>query len=1646
MISIAFKHETHSMFKQFINSYPVSQNRNSAGGSDKWPKTRSGPNRGLVRIPYKISSQYNRTQLAVIRSAMATFTRHTCLRFVPRRSEVAYIFISNGKGCWAYVGKTGYSSQTVSLGIPGCVAKGIVLHEFMHVAGFQHEHSRSDRNRYVQILRQNIQGDMTMNFELYNDTVNYVVYDYNSVMHYSKTAFSKQIYLPSIQVIPKRKPEPIIGQRERLSPYDIEEVKYLYDCGAGTYQRCGRDFFNLATGSFNSPRYPSPYPEEAHCTWNITVRPGRFVNVTFKGIDISDSPLCQNDGLLIHDGKNAAAPTMRTICGTQSGDISIVSTGRSMFIMFSSDPTRDSNRGFRAVFRETRLPGRTARALAMPTLPPITHSLGRFQCNFDQGTCGMTQDTLDQLDWIRSRGPTPSRNTGPFFDNTNGQGYFMFVESSLPAEAGDNAIMRTPWLNGVNFCVTFSYHMYGAYMGSLRLYALEKRTTDGYGHEVLLWEKHGNHGRNWLTQEINYNAGNNVESVHFYWEVFVFYYQSDIGLDDIDISPGTCRSTPVATTTSPRLVVWTTNRRPTTPTTTPPTTTTATTTTTTRSTAATTTTRRTIPTTVPPVAYASINCTFDNDLCGWTQSRSDTFDWTQRQGPTPSHSTGPTSDHTTQNGMYMFIEASSPRKLGHKAQLISPLITPQTHCLHMFYHMYGRQIGTLTVAQMVGGTRTNLIELTGEKGNLWNSLSVEINSGSVRKSSRRSDREERQFIRSEENARGNPAQDPDLDVASTNTQHDSMVVGTRQTGLLQAHPDLRVIIEGTTGRGYAGDIAIDDVVITDAPCDTTPSVATVVLANDFNCNFDADICDMIQNGDNLDNFDWTRNSGPTGSAATGPSTDHTMGNEQGYYMYIESSSPRMGNQIAELSTPKMTPQQYCVRFFSHMWGSATGAMRVFSIEELPGTSSDSRLRQLNVVGNQGDSWIAREFDFVHNTNALNVKFVFQGKVGPSFTSDIAMDDLTITPGTCQASSSTAAPTTTTTRRTTTTTRPTTTTTTTRPTTTTTTTQPPTTTTTTTTATTTTPTTTTTTTSQPTTTTRLTRRSTTTTTTTVPPTTTTTTAPTTTTTTTPPPTTTTTTTVPTTTTTTTTTPATTTTLAPVNIIPTDFACDFDASSDCGITQSTTDDFNWIRHRGKTSSGGTGPLADHTSGTTSGYYMYVEGSRPRRRNHEAIISTPSLGVSKAKRCVTFWYHMWGSGMGTLDVTAEFATPNRPNVRTNGGALPTNTNSVFRRQGNQDRNWLSARVTLDQHQSYMGGSVVLHFRAIRGDTFQTDLAIDDICTSEGPCDSNNRCNAAGRLIATTTPAVVATTTTTTPATTTTGSTTTVSTTSLATTTLDPLLRLCVGMPLCTFESRQPNNQRPRTASVAPPPGRGASRDLGPHDPHAPYANDLMCGWKQLVQRDQFNWTRHSGATVSRGTGPPGDHTTTRGYYMYIETSTPRKMNDKAFLQTYLMFATDYCLDIYYNMYGVFAGRLSVRSVQRLTNGRTTLSYLKNVAGNQGTRWKNMKVQYRPPRNAREVAFRLEGVVGKDYRGDIAIDDIAIHPGRCNACARPSHSFTNNLNQQQSFSTGCAHARLFYVRCCSLTQEKVVYRRVDNCDRNMFSPPRLNWFCNNM
>jgi len=46
------------------------------------------------------------------------------------------------------------------------------------------------------------------------------------------------------------------------------------------------------------------------------------------------------------------------------------------------------------------------------------------------------------------------------------------------------------------------------------------------------------------------------------------------------------------------------------------------------------------------------NCTFERNLCGFTQVKSDTFDWTRMKGATPTTGSGPSRDHTNGRGEF----------------------------------------------------------------------------------------------------------------------------------------------------------------------------------------------------------------------------------------------------------------------------------------------------------------------------------------------------------------------------------------------------------------------------------------------------------------------------------------------------------------------------------------------------------------------------------------------------------------------------------------------------------------------------------------------------------------------------------------------------------------------------------------------------------------------------------------------------------------------------------------------------------------------------------------------------------------------------------------------------------------------------------
>ncbi|CAL8368896.1 unnamed protein product [Gadus morhua 'NCC'] len=157
---------------------------------------------------------------------MQSFHRTTCIRFVPRRNQKDHISVQSGGGCYSSLGRTG-GRQVLSLRRSGCMNYGIMQHELNHALGFNHEQTRSDRDRYVRINWRNINRRNAYNFKRQNTNNLNTPYDYTSIMHYGRTAFSIN-GRDSITPIPNSRVR--IGQRRGMTRNDILRIKRLYRC------------------------------------------------------------------------------------------------------------------------------------------------------------------------------------------------------------------------------------------------------------------------------------------------------------------------------------------------------------------------------------------------------------------------------------------------------------------------------------------------------------------------------------------------------------------------------------------------------------------------------------------------------------------------------------------------------------------------------------------------------------------------------------------------------------------------------------------------------------------------------------------------------------------------------------------------------------------------------------------------------------------------------------------------------------------------------------------------------------------------------------------------------------------------------------------------------------------------------------------------------------------------------------------------------------------------------------------------------------------------------------------------------------------------------------------------------------------------
>ncbi|RWS10323.1 Astacin-like metalloprotease toxin [Dinothrombium tinctorium] len=202
---------------------PEGTSRNAiANNRNLWPN-------GVV--PYEIDPQYPHGR-RLIDEAIAHIERQTCVKFVPRKDEKNYVFIFSGSGCYSHVGRIG-GEQRLSLH-PGCQNIGTVLHELLHAIGFYHAHNRSDRDKYLKIHWDNIQQSQRHNFRQLSSSENKLFFpnnfDYNSIMLYGPTAFSKDGYSITMSAKEQGARFVAVRQKHQLSREDVLAINYLYKC------------------------------------------------------------------------------------------------------------------------------------------------------------------------------------------------------------------------------------------------------------------------------------------------------------------------------------------------------------------------------------------------------------------------------------------------------------------------------------------------------------------------------------------------------------------------------------------------------------------------------------------------------------------------------------------------------------------------------------------------------------------------------------------------------------------------------------------------------------------------------------------------------------------------------------------------------------------------------------------------------------------------------------------------------------------------------------------------------------------------------------------------------------------------------------------------------------------------------------------------------------------------------------------------------------------------------------------------------------------------------------------------------------------------------------------------------------------------
>ncbi|KAG7279276.1 hypothetical protein CRUP_033212 [Coryphaenoides rupestris] len=403
-----------------------------------------------------------------------------------------------------------------------------------------------------------------------------------------------------------------------------------------------------------------------------------------------------------------------------------------------------------------------------------------------------------------------------------------------------------------------------------------------------------------------------------------------------------------------------------------------------------------------PSSTSEMSCNFEDDLCGWYQDHSDNFDWTLLSG----------MDHTIGNGKSLVVDFWDPTLRGAHGRLRSipmPAFS-EDRCLTFFYKLYGTQTG------FDGRIAIDDVALLERPCSVPRLCSFEgqrcdyTSSGDIRWGHRNGH---------EAGPAGGPKTDhtlqtelgyymmvhsgvDDLRPDGHSTLSSPVHPGSGRTHCVhfwyhmgREHPDVwrhgnanissslvdwQLEFEVVGGGGKGTHVAIDDIALLSHPCDSEGS----------SCTLEQGLCGWSNtNHLDRDTLDWDITSSQTETHYQVPSHDHTLGTEQGHFLFFPSSSRAPANQNSRLVSAHLPPTKgTCLSFWAHRPSSADSMLTVWRLTE------GSQLHQLLKVDEVGATWV-RFHVSITSTNSYQI--VLEGVRGT--VGVLALDDIQYTVGT-----------------------------------------------------------------------------------------------------------------------------------------------------------------------------------------------------------------------------------------------------------------------------------------------------------------------------------------------------------------------------------------------------------------------------------------------------------------------------------------------------------------------------------------------------------------------------------------------------------------------------------------------------------------------